>query len=389
MTDAIVAAFEASEYAGRLAACRRALAARGLDALLIFAQESQYYLFGYDGGGYVFFQCTVLTTDAGPSTLLCRRPDVAQARDTSTIEEIRVWLNAEDADPAAQLRDILAEKGLTGARVGVEMDSYGLTGANWEAVRARVGAIAHLEDASDLVRRLRLVKSPAELAHIRTAGRLADAAVTAVAATTAPGVLDAELAAASLRAMLAGGGDVPPAGPLVNSGRRAIYGRGIGGPRQLDAEDQVMVELAASYRRYTCCIERPILIGRPSPARHAMFAVVKEAMAEMLAAFVPGGPLGAVDTAHRQVLDAAGYGAHRYAACGYSLGATFRPSWMDVPPMIYAGNPLILEPGMVFFPHAMLGDSDSGLAFGLGDSVVVTETGFESLSQLPLDWILR
>ena len=112
-------------------------------------------------------------------------------------------------------------------------------------------------------------------------------------------------------------------------------------------------------------------------------------MAAMLAAFVPGRPLGAVDTAHRQVLDAAGYGAHRYAACGYSLGATFRPSWMDVPPMIYAGNPLILEPGMVFFPHAMLGDSDSGLAFGLGDSVVVTETGFESLSQLPLDWILR
>ena len=276
MTDAIVAAFEASEYAGRLAACRRALAARGLDALLIFAQESQYYLFGYDGGGYVFFQCTVLTTDAAPSTLLCRRPDVAQARDTSTIEEIRVWLNAEDADPAAQLRDILAEKGLTGARVGVEMDSYGLTGANWEAVRARVGAIAHLEDASDLVRRLRLVKSPAELAHIRAAGRLADAAVTAVAATAAPGVLDAELAAASLRAILAGGGDVPPAGPLVNSGRRAIYGRGIGGPRRLDTEDQVMVELAASYRRYTCCIERPILIGRPSPAQHAMFAVVKE-----------------------------------------------------------------------------------------------------------------
>ena len=389
MTGAIVAAFKASEYAGRLAACRRALAARGLDALLVFAQESQYYLFGYDGGGYVFFQCTVLTTDAGPSTLLCRRPDVAQARDTSTIEEIRVWLNAEEADPAAQLRDILVEKGLTGARVGVEMDSYGLTGANWEAVRARVGAIAHLEDASDLVRRLRLVKSPAELAHIRAAGRLADAAVTAVTATAAPGVLDAELAAASLRAMLAGGGDVPPAGPLVNSGRRAIYGRGIGGPRQLDAEDQVMVELAASYRRYTCCIERPILIGRPSPAQHAMFAVVKEAMAAMLAAFVPGGPLGAVDTAHRQVLDAAGYGPHRYAACGYSLGATFRPSWMDVPPMIYAGNPLILEPGMVFFPHAMLGDSDSGLAFGLGDSVVVTETGFESLSQLPLDWILK
>ena len=262
MTDPIIAAFDAAEYAGRLAACRRALAARDLDALLIFAQESQYYLFGYDGGGYVFFQCTVLTTEPGPSTLICRRPDVAQARDTSSIEEIRVWLNAEDADPAALLRDILAEKGLTGARVGVEMDSYGLTGANWEAVRTRVGAIADLEDASDLVRRLRLVKSPAELAHIRQAGQLADAAVMAVTETAVAGVLDAELAAASLRAMLAGGGDVPPAGPLVNSGRRAIYGRGVGGPRRLESEDRVMIELAASYRRYTCCIERPIVIGR-------------------------------------------------------------------------------------------------------------------------------
>lgn len=389
MTDAIVAAFDEDEYARRRAACRRAMDDRGLDALLIFAQESQYYLFGYDGGGYVFFQCTVLTARAGPSTLLCRRPDVAQARDTSSIENIRVWLNAEDADPAAELRDIVADMGLAGRRIGVEMDNYGLTGASWEAVRTRVGAIAELEDASDIVRRLRLVKSPAELEHIRQAGRLADAAVTAVADAAAPGVLDAELAAASLRAMLAGGGDVPPAGPLVNSGRRAIYGRGVGGPRRLDDDDQIMIELAASYRRYCCCIERPVVIGQPSPAQQAMFEVVKETMAAMLAAFAPGDPLGAVDAAHRRTLDAAGYGAHRYAACGYSLGATFRPSWMDVPPMIYEGNPLVMEPGMVFFPHAMLGDSDSGLAFGLGDTVVITETGYESFSRLPLDWILK
>ena len=264
MTDAIVAAFEASEYAGRLAACRRALAARGLDALLIFAQESQYYLFGYDGGGYVFFQCTVLTTDAGPSTLLCRRPDVAQARDTSTIEEIRVWLNAEDADPAAQLRDILAEKGLTGARVGVEMDSYGLTGANWEAVRARVGAIAHLEDASGLVRRLRLVKSPAELAHIRTAGRLADAAVTAVAATAAPGVLDAELAAASLRAMLAPGrpvGQFRPAGDLWPRDRRAAPTG-----RRRSGDGGIGRQLPPLYLLHrTADLDRP---AQPGPARH-------------------------------------------------------------------------------------------------------------------------
>lgn len=43
--------FRDAEYDARLAAARRELASRGLDALIVFAQESLYYLFGYDGGG--------------------------------------------------------------------------------------------------------------------------------------------------------------------------------------------------------------------------------------------------------------------------------------------------------------------------------------------------
>ena len=89
------------------------------------------------------------------------------------------------------------------------------------------------------------------------------------------------------------------------------------------------------------------------------------------------------------MLDKAGYTDERFAACGYSLGATYRPSWMDVPPMIYSGNPLIMRPGMVFFPHVMLGDSRTGLAVGLGNTIVVTETGSRSLSKLSLDLLLK
>ncbi|MDG2284252.1 MAG: aminopeptidase P family protein, partial [Alphaproteobacteria bacterium] len=114
-----------------------------------------------------------------------------------------------------------------------------------------------------------------------------------------------------------------------------------------------------------------------------------ETLLAMLDAFVPGELLGKVDEIHRARLDAAGFGEHRYAACGYSLGATYRPSWMDVPPMIYSDNPLVLQPGMVFFPHVMLGDADSGLAMGLGQSVLVTETRPEVLNKLPLELIVR
>src|SRR5436309_6916360 len=79
--------FDRSEFEARIAAARKALRERGLDALLIFAQESHYYLTGYDSVGYVFFQCGVLTTDESrPVTLLTRRPDLVQAHRTSIIE---------------------------------------------------------------------------------------------------------------------------------------------------------------------------------------------------------------------------------------------------------------------------------------------------------------
>jgi Xaa-Pro dipeptidase len=381
--------FPRETYLERTAIARAELARRGLSALLVLAQESHYYLFGYDGGGYVFFQCAVLTAEGDPVTLLCRRPDVAQARDTSTIEDIRIWLNAKDADPAGQLRDILVERGLAGSTVGIEMDSHGCTGATYAAIAGALDGVCDHVDGSDIVRRQRLIKSEAELVYIREAAKLADAAVEAVASAARPGVLDSTLTAAAMAAMLEGGGDMPPAGPLVNSGRRAIYGRGVGGARPLETQDQVMIELAGTYRRYNCCIERVVILGSPSEAQLSMYHLVEETLREMLEAFRPGEPLGVVDQIHRARLDAAGFGAHRYAACGYSLGATYRPSWMDVPPMIYADNPLELRPGMVFFPHVMLGDADSGLAMGVGQTVLVTEGAPEVLNGFPLELIVR
>ena len=382
-------AFSAEEYAGRLRAVRAGLDERSLEALLLFAQESHYYLFGYDGTGYVFFQAVVLLAGDGEPVLLCRRPDVAQARDTSTITDIRVWLNAEDACPARDLKMILAEKGLAGARVGIELDTYGLTAANYRMVARELDGFCELVDASSLVRGQRLVKSAAEIALTRRAAALADDAVDAIFRAAEPGVLDGELGAVGLAAIFRGGGDPAPGDPLINSGHKAVYGRSVTGPRALSERDQILVELAGTFRRYNCCIERSIVLGEPSAAQRDMYFVVRDTIDDAIEAFRPGEPLGRVDEVHRRRLDAAGYGGERYAACGYSLGATYRPSWMDVPPMIYAGNSLEMRPGMVFFPHVMLGDKRRGLAVGLGNTVVVTETGAESLSRLPLDLLVK
>ncbi|MDQ3497288.1 MAG: aminopeptidase P family N-terminal domain-containing protein, partial [Actinomycetota bacterium] len=86
-----------------MAARRRAtseeLNRRGLDGLLMFRQESMYYLTGYDTFGYVFFQCLYMGADGEALTLLTRTPDVRQAEHTSVVDDIRVWFDAEGADP--------------------------------------------------------------------------------------------------------------------------------------------------------------------------------------------------------------------------------------------------------------------------------------------------
>ncbi|MCZ8099889.1 MAG: Xaa-Pro peptidase family protein [Burkholderiales bacterium] len=376
--------FEAAEHRDRQARARAELARRGLDALLVFAQESHYWLTGFDTSGYVFFQVGVLTTDDRPTVLLTRRPDLRQAQVSSLYDDIRIWLNAEGARPALELRGILEELGLAGSRIGVEFATHGLTGANCREVESALDGFCTLVDASDVVRALRLVKSPAELAYVREAGRLADVAVEAMIAASGPGIIDSRVTAAGVAAMLDQGADMPATGPLVNSGPRALYGRGVGGPRRMGETDQLMVELGASFCRYHVCIEHTIAIGKVDPRQRDMMKVAAHALGEIVENARSGRALGTLDDIHRRVLDEAGFASERFAACGYALGCTFRPTWMDVPPMIYSGNRLVMEPGMVFFVHIMIPDTRTGLAAGVGQTFVITDGAAERLSGIPL-----
>lgn len=374
--------FERGEFAGRVAAARTALNKEKLDAVILTAQESHYYLTGYDTSGFVFFQCLVLTADETPPTLLTRRPDLEQARRTSTIDDIRLWYDKEGADPSEELLEILKEKKLEGARVGIELRSFGLTADKYELIRRRLAGWCTLVDASHLVRALRVVKSPAEIAYVRRAAELADRSLEAMLAAAKPGAFEGDIAAAGSVPILAGGGDPPPSGPVLGSGDRALLIRSATGFRHLDPVDQLTIEFAASYRHYCACLMRTFAIGKPNETQRRMFEVTRDALAAMTEAAKPGRPLGEIDDAHRRVYDAAGYGEVRMAACGYSLGALYRPTWMDVPPMLYSGNPMPAAPGMVLFLHAILIDAPKNLAMSLGHTIVLTTTGREILSGL-------
>ncbi|MBV9569174.1 MAG: aminopeptidase P family protein [Hyphomicrobiales bacterium] len=365
-----------------MARARTALREADLAGLLIFAQESHYYLTGFDTGGFVFFQCAILTADDQPITLLTRRPDLEQARRTSIMEDIRIWYDVEGADPTRDLKAILDEKGLQGSRVGIELNTFGLTGFNHERVRRRLDGWCELIDSSNLIRELRVTKSPAELAYVRQAAALADDALVAMVTTARPGAFEGNIAAAGAKVILEGGGDPPPSGPVLGSGDRALLVRSATGYRYLSAVDQLTLEFAASYRYYCACLMRTVAIGQPDHRQRDMYEATRDALAAMTEAVRPGRPLGEIDEAHRRVFDGAGFKAARLGACGYSLGATFRPSWMDVPPMIYLGNPNPARPGMVLFLHAILIDSLHNLAMSLGHTIVVTGQGCEVLSGL-------
>src|SRR5579864_3363400 len=113
--------FPPEEFAERRRRAIAAMVGAKLDGMLLFRQESLYYLTGYDTFGYVFFQCLYLGAD-GTMTLLTRAPDLLQARYTSVIEDIRIWVDGPDAAPGEQLRAILEEHGRRGARLGVEFE---------------------------------------------------------------------------------------------------------------------------------------------------------------------------------------------------------------------------------------------------------------------------
>ncbi len=379
--------FTNEDLAARRKSVADELADRGLDGLLMFRQESMYYLTGYDTFGYVFFQCLYMGADGETMTLLTRTPDLRQAEHTSVIKDIRLWYDAEGVNPAEDLREILEEHGARGKRLGIETDAYGLTGYNLKRVEAVLSGFCELVETSDLVTGLRMVKSPAEIEYVREAARLADLGLDRAVEVAAPGAFEGEVLAALQGAIFEGGGDFPANEVIIGSGPRALLFRSAAGMRRMDPVDQLSLEWAGSYRHYHAAMMRTLAVGEASGYQRHLHSAVREAIEAMTEALSPGRPVGEVDDAHRRVLDAAGLREHRFAACGYSLGTTFSPNWMDKP-MLYSGNPVLAEPGMVFFLHCIVTDSDRGVAMSLGYTCLVTDTGREVLSKRPLDMIL-
>lgn len=379
--------FETPEYQSRIKAAIAAMQKNNLDGLLMFQQESMYYLTGYDTFGFCFFQCLYLGAD-GKLALLTRSADLRQAQHTSIIQDIRIWTDEAGAQPAAQLRDMLQSLGARGKRLGIETNSYGLTHFNGKAVDAAMEGFCTLVEATSLINQLRLVKSPAELKYVRKAGKLGDEALKASIKKAKAGADEGDILAAQHAAIFSRGGDYPGNEFIIGSGRDALLCRYKSGRRKLAKRDQLTLEFAGVYRHYHAAFMRTVLIGKPSKHHIEMDEAARAALSEVESQMLPGKTAGDVFDAHARVMDAHGMGAHRLNACGYSLGAKFTPSWMDAP-MFYKGNDAELAEGMVFFAHMILMNSDAGAAFCLGRTYIIGAKKPEPVSKYPLAMIVR
>ena len=379
--------FEPEEFAARRDRLILKMEEEKLDALLLFAQESMYWLTGYDTFGFCFFQCLVVKAD-GSMVLMTRSADLRQARHTSNIENIVVWTDRDNANPASDLRNILTELDLLGTRIGIEYQTHGLTGANARKLDEQLQSFAKLYDASGMVDRLRLLKSPAEIAYAKRAAELSDDILDAAIKLTKGGASEADILAAMMSTNFAGDGDFPANEYIIGSGDDALLCRYKSGRRKLNKNDQLTLEWSGVFRHYHAPMMRTIVVGKPTTHHQELYAAAREALEAVEAAMTPASTFGDVFDAHARTMEAHGLTRHRLNTCGYSVGARFTPSWMD-PQIFYAGNPESIQPDMTLFAHMIIMDSDTDTAMTLGRTYLTTESSPKAFSRHGLDLIVQ
>ena len=378
--------FSKEEFSKRKTNILQSMKEQKLDALLMFRQESMYWLTGYDTFGYVFFQTLILDKN-GNTILLTRAPDLRQAQNTSNIEDIRIWIDKDGSNPTDDLKIILDELSLKGKKIGIEYEAYGMTGRNALRLNESLKDYCEVKDQSELITKLRVIKSHEEIVYVKKAAELADKALNEAWKHTKAGASEAKILAEMQKAVLEGGGDYPANEYIIGSGHNALLCRYQSEKRNLSNQDQLSIEWAGTYKHYHSAMFRTIPIGKADPKHIKMHEACVQALKNCEEKLKPGNKVGEVFDIHAKTFDDLGYNKARMNACGYSLGSTFSPNWMDWP-MLYTGNPYVIQPGNIFFMHMILMDSDNQLAMNLGETYLVTDKGNERLGKQKLDLVI-
>ena len=374
---ATYAAFSEREHRDRLARACEALRRHGIGCCVSVAPEHLYYFAGYDSWVSVNSpQALIFMADGGEPTLVVRDVDLALPRETSWVTDIRPYHLFTD-DVAALIASVVLEKGFRGGRIGIETQSYALPHSLGEAI-ARALAPAELADATEMLGALRLVKSPQEMAYVRSAARFARLGLDAARNELRRGITELALAAAVEGAMRRAGSDYWSIPTELASGPRAAGGHATPRDRVIEAGDLVHLEFAGVDRRYHATAVHTLAVGEPPKRAREVYDFARRSLAAGIAAVRPGVRVAEVEEASLEPLARAGLEGAAVMRFGYGIGIAYPPIWLE-PLQISRGFDQVLAPGMVFVLHAYLQLLEEGLGIVQGGTYALTDAGLEML----------
>jgi Xaa-Pro dipeptidase len=349
------------------------LEAEELDCLALVPGANLTYLTGLHF--HLGDRPTVAFFCAGrPPALVLPALELQKVAEMETLE-LFPWTDEDGYDAAFERAASAYE--LSGARIGVEA----FTMRYVEASLLRTYALnCELVPADQVVGRLRMCKEPGEVAQMRRAAEMAQAALGAILPGLSPGMTEREIASQLKLQILAAGAENLSFEPIVSTGPNAANPHALPGERALHPGEFLLFDWGLYADGYASDITRTFPVGDMESEMREIYEVVKQANCAGRAAIRPGTTCSAVDAAARAVIEQAGHGEFFTHRTGHGLGMEIHE-----PPYIVAGNEQVLEVGMTFTiePGIYL-PGRNGVR--IEDDVVVTEDGCESLTTMSRDW---
>jgi Xaa-Pro dipeptidase len=378
--------FIEAEFRDRQARMRRAIAEAGLDWLIVFHPVSIHWLIGAETKSYQAFQCLPVAAEERPLLMFTRESERCEFETDTLADEVVGWGGGEPEDPVEAFAALADRLGLRHARVGMEVPAYYLHPHHYVRLKDLFGA-ALVAEPSNLVHDLKLVKSPAEIALIREAARIADRAMHACVDAFREGHTELQAAAAVYNALLGGGSGLPASTINLVSGERLGFSHGAPTLRRIQRGDGGNVELGAAYKRYTATLGRQLSLGLPPARIREIYDIVRAAGDAMITEIRPGVPAVRPHEAAKRVIAEAGYDRYRIHTSGYGIAPGVPPASGE-PLNLFGSSPYTLEAGMMVSVEPPIFIPEERIGARIIDNVLITETGAERLSRWGRDLIV-
>lgn len=380
--------FPKDEYRDRLRRLRAEMAARDLELLVVTDVANQHYLTAFDSWSFYTPQVVLVPVEDEEPYWIGRAMDAAGGRLTVWMDPARslgwpeAYVQQTDRHPMDWIAGWIRDKGWGRRRIGVETEAYYYSAKAHERLAEGLPD-ARLLDGNLIVNWLRAKKSPAEIAYMRKAARLAEATMRAAYDAIAPGVRECDAVARIYAAQTASqpdyAGDITSLPPTILGGANASAPHVLWSDRRFGKDETVALELAGACRHYTAGLARTMQLGKPPQPVLDTAKAVLEGMQAVVDFTRPGVTGEAVEAAWRRVI--ARHGLKKESRIGYAIGVGYPPDWGEHTISLRAGDRNVLEPGNTV--HCILGIWMADWGMEVSETVLVTEKGCECLTDFP------